>query len=126
MIIRSKQKIIAALTVSHGIYRKATFILNGQPVKIYFLTDEEYQAMIEDLTPERMHEWVGMLQKVKSTQPIYYCQWTVKATECHLITNKIQELVDSVMPGEVGTFEMDLNTIVVRNHRKGDMIRSRW
>ncbi|KAA8758028.1 hypothetical protein, partial [Paenibacillus sp. UASWS1643] len=90
-----KPKIVAALTVCHGIYKKAIFVLNGQPVKINFLTMDEYREMVGNLSPARTHEWAGMLKRVDERKPIYYCIWTVKVTECHLITNKIQELIDA-------------------------------
>lgn len=37
--------------------------------------------------------------------PIYYCIWTVQITEYHLITNKIQELIEAVITEHVATFE---------------------
>lgn len=115
-----KTKILAALTVCHGIYKKAVFVLNGQPVKIHFLTMEEYREMVGSLSPARTHEWAGMLKKIDERKPIYYCIWTVQVTDYHLITNKIQELIDSVITGHVATFEMDISSIELRNYSEAN------
>lgn len=113
-------KIVAALTVCHGIYKKAIFVLNGQPVKINFLTMDEYREMVGNLSPARTHEWAGMLKRVDERKPIYYCIWTVKVTECHLITNKIQELIDAVISENVATFEMDISSIEIRGQQEAN------
>lgn len=115
-----KPKILAALTVCHGIYKKAVFVLNGQPVKIHFLTLDEYREMVDSLSPARTHEWAGMLKKVDERKPIYYCIWTVQVTEYHLITNKIQELIDAVITENIATFEMVIPSIEVRGHREAN------
>lgn len=115
-----KLKILAALTVCHGIYKKAVFVLNGQPVKIHFLTMNEYREMVDNLTPARTHEWAGMLKKVDDRKPIYYCIWTVQVNEYHLITNKIQELIDAVITEHIATFEMDISSIEIRGQREAN------
>lgn len=114
-----KPKILAALTVCHGIYKKAVFVLNGQPVKINFLTMDEYRELVA-LSPTRTHEWVGMLKRVDERRPIYYCIWTVKVNEYYLITNKIQELIDAVISENMATFEMDISSIEIRGQREAN------
>lgn len=115
-----KPKIVAALTVCHGIYKKAVFVFNDQPVKIHFLTMDEYREMVATLSPARVREWAGMLRKVDERKPIYYCIWTVKVNEYHLITNKIQELMDAVISESFATFEMVISSIEVREEREAN------
>ncbi|MDR6726105.1 hypothetical protein J2W91_004611 [Paenibacillus amylolyticus] len=113
-----KSKVFAALTVCHGIYKKVVFVLNGQPVKIHFLTMDEYREMVDSLAPVRTHEWAGMLKKVDERKAIYYCIWTVRVKDYHLITNKIQELIDAVTTNYLTSFELDIPSIEVRMYQE--------
>lgn len=114
-----KQKVIAAFKVAHGIYYQARFIIDGQPICVYFQKSNEYAVTAQQLRENGVCNVETMLSRINPHVPVYYCIWRIEESIYHFVTNRINEMLEHLVKSDhdrIYDFELDTRSIVVRQH----------